>query len=87
MSKHGSVQADLHGEYTDEQASAISSVTLAGLNECIPKKYSSSNCAGLVKAISGTTSLLQSKAYKHQRPYLAIVATYMAIMAIEVADI
>ena len=51
-----------------------------------PKKYSSSNCAGLVKAISGTTSLLQSKAYKHQRPYLAILATYMAIMAIEAAD-
>ena len=51
-----------------------------------PKEYSSSNCAGLVKAISGTTSLLQSKAYKHQRPYLAIVATYMAIMAIEAAD-
>ena len=58
-----------------------------------PKEYSSSNCLGLVKAISGTTSLLQSKAYKHQRPYLAIVATYMAshilymvIMAIEAAD-
>ena len=51
-----------------------------------PKKYSSSNCVGLVKAISGTTSLLQSRAYNHQRPYLAILATYMAIMAIEAAD-
>ena len=51
-----------------------------------PKEYSSSNCEGLVKAISGTTSLLQSTAYKHQRPYLAIVATYMASMAIEAVD-